>query len=136
MLRPARQPTHKSNNNIMTIVTGPSRRHRTIPNNSPSPLLSLLISASLLLNKNIGSASFLAPSSPIRAYASAMSADSGSTGCASSIPPRAGKGVAADGVSHGSSQNDDEDAERVLQLPEATNDPSIKTIKLGGTRNE
>ena len=132
---------------MMTIkvpAEEPSRR-RASPSSyyHPSPLLpSLLLVAALFLdNTGRSASSFFVRSSPIIRAASGMSTDPSGITCnncaasgTSTIPLlRAEEGGEIGDGSRGSLPNDHGE-ERVLQLPEATNDPSIPTIKLGGER--
>jgi hypothetical protein len=126
----------------------PSRRRTTSSiSYLPSLLLpSLFLIASIFLdNTGRSASSFPVRSSPIVRAASAMSTDpSGAagdnraaSGGAKIPPPRAEEGGEVGGGGRGLPQNVDDGGDpseqrRVLQLPEATNDPSIPTIKLGG----
>jgi hypothetical protein len=119
---------------MMVLAESSRRRHSRPPTYTPTFLLLLIPLLALLLLLDIGgSAAFYYIRLPIKAASAMSTADSTSTGSCST-PLR----VADEGnndIDDHLPIIDDSDisnkAEALLELPEATNDPSIPTIKLG-----
>lgn len=119
---------------MMVLAESSRRRHCRPPTYTPTFLLLLIPLLALLLLLDIGgSAAFYYIRLPIKAASAMSTADSTSTGSCST-PLR----VADEGnndIDDHLPIIDDSDisnkAEALLELPEATNDPSIPTIKLG-----
>jgi len=118
---------------MMVLAESSRRRHSRPPTYTPTFLLLIPLLALLLRLDIGGSAAFYYIRLPIKAASAMSTADSTSTGSCST-PLR----VADEGNNNIDDHPpiiDDSDisnkAEALLELPEATNDPSIPTIKLG-----
>lgn len=116
----------------MVLAESSRRRHSRPPTYTPTFLLLIPLLALLLILDIGGSAAFYIRL-PIKAASAMSTADSTSTGSCST-PLR----VAEEGNNNSDDHlpiMDDSDfsnkAEALLELPEATNDPSIPTIRLG-----
>lgn len=112
---------------MLTMMSG----NRPSTNQVHHPLIFISLSIAAIIFGNSGSA--FTPSSPLHVVSATMTTiavgDVNPTSATSKSPLLA----EVDGSEAGGSDSISSESHVPLQLPEATNDPSIPTIKLGGT---